>query len=61
VLVLIPAGEFRMGSPADEAGRGEDERQHRRVIRQPFYFGRRASSYCKACAKELYWSDAERE
>jgi len=39
VLQLIPAGEFTMGSPAGEAKRGNDEVQHRRVIRQPFYLG----------------------
>jgi len=39
VLVLIPAGEFQMGSPPDEADRGAEERRHRRLIRQPFYMG----------------------
>jgi formylglycine-generating enzyme required for sulfatase activity len=39
VLVLISAGEFQMGSPEREEGRGDDERQHRRVIRQAFYLG----------------------
>ena len=38
-LVLIPAGEFLMGSPESEAERSSDERQHRRVIRKPFYLG----------------------
>ena len=27
-LVVIPAGEFQMGSPASEPGRSDDERQH---------------------------------
>jgi formylglycine-generating enzyme required for sulfatase activity len=38
-LVLIPAGEFTMGTPASEAERGGDEVPHRRQIRQPFYLG----------------------
>src|SRR5215217_6754443 len=39
VLVLIPAGQFRMGSPETEADRGRWERQHRRIITRPFYMG----------------------
>jgi formylglycine-generating enzyme required for sulfatase activity len=38
-LLLVPPGEFMMGSPTIEVGRGSDERQHRRVIRKPFYLG----------------------
>src|SRR5688500_3955297 len=38
-LVLIPAGKFQMGSPKSEPDRGRGERQHRRVIREPFYMG----------------------
>jgi formylglycine-generating enzyme required for sulfatase activity len=39
-LVLIPAGEFMMGSPANEAERGGDEGpQHRVKITRPFYMG----------------------
>src|SRR5688572_28652718 len=38
-LVLIPAGEFEMGSPETEEGRSKKERRHRRVIRKPFYLG----------------------
>jgi formylglycine-generating enzyme required for sulfatase activity len=44
VLLLVPDGTFMMGSPADEAGRGSDEKQHTRVIRQPFYLGEKAVS-----------------
>ena len=36
-LVLIPAGEFQMGSPSNESGRDNNERQHRVRISQPFY------------------------
>ncbi|MBM3962364.1 MAG: formylglycine-generating enzyme family protein [Planctomycetes bacterium] len=39
VLTLLPAGEFTMGSPANEAARRDDEVAHRRVIRQPYYLG----------------------
>src|SRR5262249_53431885 len=35
-MVLLPAGAFLMGSPADEVGRGADEGQHQVEIRLPF-------------------------
>jgi formylglycine-generating enzyme required for sulfatase activity len=38
-LVLIPAGEFLMGSPDTEDGRENDEHQHRVRITKPFYMG----------------------
>ena len=41
VLVPIPAGEFQMGSPAEEKGREHDETQHPVRITQPFYLGAR--------------------
>ena len=37
VMLLCPPGEFTMGSPASEAGRVNDETQHRRTIRHAFY------------------------
>jgi formylglycine-generating enzyme required for sulfatase activity len=39
-LVLIPAGEFLMGSPDSDQGARDDEKpQHRVRITQPFYLG----------------------
>ncbi len=39
-LVLIPAGEFMMGSPPWEEGRYADEELHRVVIGEPFRIGK---------------------
>ena len=36
-FVLIPAGEFIMGSPAAEQGRQKDEKQHKVIISKSFY------------------------
>ncbi len=38
-LKLIPAGEFQMGSPANEEDRDDDEHHHRVRITKPFYLG----------------------
>jgi formylglycine-generating enzyme required for sulfatase activity len=38
-FVLIPPGEFLMGSPESEEGSGEDEHQHRVRITKPFCLG----------------------
>jgi len=38
-LVLIPAGTFRMGSPPDERGHQDYERQHQVTLTKPFYLG----------------------
>ncbi len=34
---LLPAGAFKMGSPSDEPGRGNDEIQHQVTLTQTFY------------------------
>jgi formylglycine-generating enzyme required for sulfatase activity len=63
VLVLIPAGEFLMGSPPDEAGRGRREDQHRRVIRRPLYLGETevtVAEFRRFVAATKYETDAER-
>ena len=39
VLLLVPAGEFTMGSPPTEEKHVPDELPHRRVIRREFYLG----------------------
>ncbi len=39
-LVLIPKGEFVMGSPTSEKERSESEIQHRVKINKPFYLGK---------------------
>ena len=45
-MVVIPAGEFLMGSPEDEKYRGEDEGpQHRVVIPAPFALGKYAVTF----------------
>jgi formylglycine-generating enzyme required for sulfatase activity len=38
-FVLIPPGKFRMGSPADEEGRREDETLHEVTLTEPFDLG----------------------
>ncbi len=39
-LVLIPAGEFTIGSPRDEAQRDSDEDQKKVTIAKPFWMGK---------------------
>jgi len=42
VMLLCPPGEFLMGSPASEAGRGADEFQHPVAIASPYYLSETA-------------------
>lgn len=39
-FILIPPGEFMMGSPSDEEGRNDDEIPHLVKISKPFYMAR---------------------
>ena len=40
-MVLVPAGEFMMGSPdSDKSGRGDERPQHRVRITKPFWLGK---------------------
>ena len=62
-VVLIPAGEFQMGSPDTEPDRGKREKLHRRVIRRPFYLGRTevtVGQFRKFVEASGYRTEAER-
>jgi formylglycine-generating enzyme required for sulfatase activity len=52
-MVAIPAGEFTMGSPAGEKGRGADEGPPHPITIKPFWMGK-----CEVTWDEfdLYWS-----
>ncbi|HYN84584.1 MAG TPA: SUMF1/EgtB/PvdO family nonheme iron enzyme, partial [Pyrinomonadaceae bacterium] len=62
-LVLIPAGEFVMGSADSEEGRTDEERRHRRVVRSPFYLGETevtVAQFRRFVRAARYLTDAER-
>jgi len=39
-MVLIPAGKFKMGSPASEKDRSDNETQHEVTLTKPYYMGK---------------------
>jgi formylglycine-generating enzyme required for sulfatase activity len=39
-MLLIPAGKFKMGSPASEKNRFDNETQHEVTLTKPFYLGK---------------------
>src|SRR5713101_1320591 len=54
-LAPIPAGKFKMGSPADEKDHDDNEPQHEVAITKPFYMGVyevRQSEYEKLMGKK---------
>ena len=64
-MVVIPAGEFTMGSPAAEAERGVDEGPQRQVsISQPFALGRSevtVAEFRRFVEESGYKTEAERD
>ena len=63
-LVLIPPGEFVIGSPQGEGGRRNNETQHRVKITKSFYLGAYAvtkGQFAKFVAETKYQTDAEKD
>jgi formylglycine-generating enzyme required for sulfatase activity len=64
-MVVMPPGEFTMGSPASEGGRGVDEGPQRQVqIAQPFALGRSevtVAEFRRFAEESGYRTEAERD
>ena len=63
-LVLIPAGKFMMGTPANEKDRSGDEAQHEVTITNPFYVGVyhvTKGQFAAFVADTNYMTDAEKD
>ena len=63
-MVVIPAGEFSMGSPASEAGRGVDEGPQRQVAIALYALGRSevtVAEFRRFAEESGYKTDAERD
>ena len=62
-FVLISPGRFQMGSPENEPGRGNGERQHWRTIKEPFYISETevtVEQFRRFVKATGYLTDAER-
>lgn len=59
-MIVLPAGEFLMGSPASEPERRENEPQHRVTIARPFAMSRTPVTWkqWEACVRDN-WCEAE--
>lgn len=57
-MVVVPAGTFMMGSPADEPDRRENERQHRVTIARPYAIGKTEVTWdqWESCVRDR-WCD----
>jgi formylglycine-generating enzyme required for sulfatase activity len=57
-MVVVPAGTFMMGSPADEPERRENERQHKVTIAKAFAIGKTEVTWnqWEACVRDR-WCD----
>ncbi len=57
-FVLIPAGNFDMGSPPDEPSRRDGEKQHKVIISKPFYL--QITEVSQGQWKEIMWDNPSR-